>query len=165
MAYKSPADVLSAVLNSSTSADLNVRVSAPISMSGVVSMGTLETISVSTATALPVSTGVVTVAQSAAVSTMLDPYATVDNGWETAAAASTAYPAASAGVACVSVVFKAHPGNSGRMFIGGSAVDGATNGFPLAAGDAISMRITNVNKVYYWAVTANDRLCWLVINT
>lgn len=120
---------------------------------------------------LPVSTGVVPVTgavtvtgtadPTASVSTLLDPYDTVAGGWETAAAASTAYQCTSQ--ACVTVAFKAHPDNSGNIWVGDSNVSGASSGFPLDAGESISIRISNVNKAYYWADTADDKLCWITI--
>lgn len=146
MAYKSPADILTAVINTSTSADLNVRISAYAS------------------TALPVSTGTISAAATIAapLSTLLEPYDTVVASMQTAAAASTAYQLPTQ--ACVSVAVKARPGNTGNVWVAGASTVSHTSGYPLDASEGIALRVSNVNLLWYWCDTAGDKICWITIS-
>lgn len=122
---------------------------------------TNNALEVSASAALPVSTGTVTATITGTASTLLDPYDATYSGIETAAAASTAYQCTNQ--VCVTVAFKAHPDNAGNVWLGDSNVSGASAGFPLDAGESVSIRLSNVNKAYYYADTAGDKLCWIAI--
>jgi hypothetical protein len=178
LGYKSPSDVLASVAVSSDNyggqpgQDGALRVvgssagpAMPVSTGTVtVSVGTAlpvstGVVSITAAAAVPVSTGTVTVSQSA-VSMLIDPHTTIAASAQAAVAASTAYQLPNQ--TCVAVALKGRPGNTGNVWIGGSSVTN-TNGFPLDAGDAISLQVNNMNLLYYWCDTANDRICWIVI--
>lgn len=93
----------------------------------------------------------------------LEPYNTLVAGLCAAAAASTAYQLYTQ--ACKSVAVKADDDNTAEVFIGGSTVAGdGANGYRLNAGQGISLRLSNVNLVYFNANTASDKVYWVVIN-
>lgn len=59
-----------------------------------------------------------------------------------------------------SITFKAPTTNTGIIYVGGSTV-AAANGFPLSAGDTISMDITNSNLLYVDASANAQTVAWL----
>ncbi|MEM4531048.1 MAG: hypothetical protein QXY39_04200 [Thermofilaceae archaeon] len=59
------------------------------------------------------------------------------------------------------VVIRADLANTGVIYIGESDVS-ASNGFPLAAGDAVLLRIDNLNRVYAVASADNQKLAYIV---
>jgi hypothetical protein len=140
-------------VDSITATDASVKVSNTVDVSAATNVPVTTQNTVATSTVYP-------------VSTLVKPYSTVNTGIETAAGASTEYQAASAGQACISVALKAHPDNSSTLWVGETGLDGVTKvggGYPLAAGDSISLRVSNVNLIYYSAQSANDRLCWIAL--
>ncbi|MGQ9677109.1 MAG: hypothetical protein ACUVX1_15720 [Chloroflexota bacterium] len=58
------------------------------------------------------------------------------------------------------VVLKALAGNAGTIYVTGIAAN--QNGFPLAAGEAVSIATDNLLKVKVWVPTAGDGAGWLV---
>lgn len=58
------------------------------------------------------------------------------------------------------VVVRADPSNTGNVYVGNSGVT-TSSGYLLAPGDAISIEIDNVNKVYVIADTANQKVYWI----
>lgn len=70
-------------------------------------------------------------------------------------------------VAVKGVIVKAHRDNTGVIYIGNSDVTAATadatDGFPLESGEAITVEIDNVNKLYAIASAVNQKLYWLVV--
>lgn len=87
--------------------------------------------------------------------------ATVNHGSYTLAGSSTAYQLSSgASVAATEAVqVKAGPGNSGTLHIGGSGVN--ATGWPLAAGDQVTIITSNVQNIYCWGTAAADVVHWL----
>ena len=64
---------------------------------------------------------------------------------------------------CISVTIKAKAANTGNIFVGGSDVSSAT-GLILAAGEAISLDITNTNLVYIDSATDGDGVSYIWIH-
>lgn len=87
------------------------------------------------------------------------PPTAVRNGQKTVAAAGTA-EAISGSVAVNGVIVQALAGNAGNVFVGDSSVD-STNGFELQPGQATSVAIDNLNKVYVDAANNDDGVCFI----
>jgi hypothetical protein len=62
-----------------------------------------------------------------------------------------------------SIVVKALVGNTGTIYVGGSTV-AASNGFPLAAGDTVSLDINNTNVVWIDASVNSQSVAWMLNN-
>lgn len=58
------------------------------------------------------------------------------------------------------VLVKALTSNTGTIYIGGSGVSSA-NGFPLEAGDSVTIPVDDANKVYAIASIDNQALAWI----
>ena len=63
---------------------------------------------------------------------------------------------------CVAVIIKAHPTNSGLVYIGNSTLSGS-DGFVLAPGETLSLTIRNVNKIYALREVDGDKICWIAL--
>lgn len=59
------------------------------------------------------------------------------------------------------VVVKADPDNSGIVYVGDSSVD-TTSGFILAAGDSVTLRVTNTTLINVIASASGQKVCWIV---
>ncbi len=59
------------------------------------------------------------------------------------------------------VVIKALATNVGTVYITGAVAN--EDGFPLAAGETVSIAIDDLNKVKVWVPTADDGVAWLAI--
>lgn len=59
---------------------------------------------------------------------------------------------------------KAHPGNTGNIFIGDVESGGSTT-FPLAAGDTIIRRCLNMATLVFDADAASQRVSWFVMES
>lgn len=70
-------------------------------------------------------------------------------------------------VAKKGVTVKAHKDNTGTIYIGNSDVTAgtadATDGFPLEAGEALFLEVSNANVVYAIASVANQKLHFIVV--
>lgn len=85
---------------------------------------------------------------------------TVNHGTYALPGTGTAYQLNSGSVAVTEIVqIKAGSGNSGTTYIGGSGVT-TGNGYPLAAGDTLSLPVANVNVVYCIG-TSSDTVSWI----
>lgn len=69
-----------------------------------------------------------------------------------------------AGTVTGSVIIRTNPNNGGIVYIGFDSNVTTSNGFPLEAGDSISIDI-DVDKESLWGVadTANDDVRWLAL--
>jgi hypothetical protein len=66
------------------------------------------------------------------------------------------------------VCLKASVDNTGKVYVGGSTVTvpaGAVPGFELSAGESVSLRVDNLNKLYAIAEAALQYLFWIVEKT
>lgn len=61
------------------------------------------------------------------------------------------------------VIVQALSGNTGSVYVGGSTVTTA-NGFELQPGQATSLAIDHIEKVYINGANANDGVCWISTN-
>jgi hypothetical protein len=65
------------------------------------------------------------------------------------------------------VIIKAHKDNTGTVFVGNSDVTAngtdATDGFPLEAGESVTVEASNANLVYVIGSAANQKAYWLVV--
>lgn len=68
-------------------------------------------------------------------------------GSKTVTTAGTQVPLTSTSTGIHTVVVKAKSANTGVIYIGNSDVD-SSSGLPLAAGEALTITINNLNKVY-----------------
>ena len=59
------------------------------------------------------------------------------------------------------LVVKACVDNSGKVYVGATGLS-TTTGFELSAGESISLRVTNANKLYAIASAAAQRVAWIV---
>ena len=63
------------------------------------------------------------------------------------------------------VTIKAYDGNLGTVYVGLVGVTAgtaeATDGFPLAAGESVTIEVTNVNLIYVIASIANQLIYWI----
>jgi hypothetical protein len=64
--------------------------------------------------------------------------------------------------AALGLTIRALGNNTGTIYVGGSAVT-STNGFPLGAGESVSLDVANLNTVYVNAGNNNDgvRYIWV----
>ena len=83
----------------------------------------------------------------------------VGHGHIDVAAVAAALPAGP----CGSVIIKALAANAGTVYVGSSSVT-TSNGFPLAAGDSISLFIGRLENVFVIAADANQDIRWLAIS-
>jgi uncharacterized Zn-binding protein involved in type VI secretion len=60
------------------------------------------------------------------------------------------------------VTVKAHNGNLGNVYIGGSSV-APNSGFELGAGESLTILVDNANKVYCIASPSGQRISWIAI--
>ena len=65
--------------------------------------------------------------------------------------------------ACASVTVKARATNTGTIYVGASSVS-STTGFELAAGESVSVDITNTNAVWVDASASGDGVSYLWVN-
>ena len=68
---------------------------------------------------------------------------------------------ASASTPIEGVVVKALADNSGTVYVQGRG--GSSVGYPLAAGETVSIAIDDLIKVAVWAPTSGDGVAWLAI--
>ena len=65
------------------------------------------------------------------------------------------------------VLIKAAIGNSGTVYVGNSDVTAdavaATDGFELGAGDAVTVEVDNVNKVFVIGSATGQKVFWLTV--
>lgn len=61
---------------------------------------------------------------------------------------------------CTSLILKAHPSNTGIVYVGNSSVSSST-GFPLSAGDAVLVDAGNLNELYFDASANAQKICYL----
>jgi hypothetical protein len=92
------------------------------------------------------------------VSTVETPPTTVAHGVQTVSTAGTRVQLTSN--ACKAIVIKASVSNAGTVYVGGSSVS-AANGFPLAAGDTISLDISNTNVIWIDASANAQSVSWM----
>jgi hypothetical protein len=59
-----------------------------------------------------------------------------------------------------SITIKALITNLGTIYVGGSSVSSA-NGFPLLAGDTVSLDISNTDKVWIDASISGEKINWI----
>lgn len=88
-------------------------------------------------------------------------YSTIYNGQKTVGTPAAAEALASS-QAVKSVTIKALAGNTNNVYVGDSSVD-SSNGFVLAAGEAISLDIANLATVYLDVDTGGEGVCYLAI--
>ncbi len=55
---------------------------------------------------------------------------------------------------------KAHPDNTGVVYIGDSAVTTLT-GFPLSKNEVVVLKITNLNQIYFIASASNQKIAFI----
>jgi len=65
------------------------------------------------------------------------------------------------------VVVKAAAGNSGKVYVGNSDVTAdsaaATDGFELSAGEAVTLEVDNVNKIWVIGSAVSQKVFWLTV--
>ena len=108
------------------------------------------------ATAVPVSLASTTVTNT--VTTTEAPPTSVTHAAVTVTTAGTRVQFGSN--ACKAIVIKANASNSGTIYVGNSGVTSA-NGFPLAAGDTLSLDISNTNVIYIDASANAQSVNWM----
>ncbi len=64
---------------------------------------------------------------------------------------------------CKSITVKAAAANAGIIYVDGSGVS-AANGFPLSAGDTISLDISNTNIIWVDSSVSGDICNWISVN-
>lgn len=84
----------------------------------------------------------------------------VFNGQETVDSAGTAQAIGSSQALNRGVTVKALAGNAGLVYVGNSGVD-STNGFELAAGEAVYMETDNVADIFVDAANNDDGVSWI----
>jgi hypothetical protein len=63
-----------------------------------------------------------------------------------------------------SFAIKAHPDNTGDVWVGNVAGDiTSTNAFPLAVGEGIVISVSSLDKVFFDADTSADIICWFML--
>lgn len=90
----------------------------------------------------------------------LNPVETFGHGAKTIATASGAAEVLSADQPCNFVAIQAKAGNTNPVYVGASGVT-ATDGYQLAALEAIVLPVDNVNKVYLKATTDGEGINFL----
>jgi hypothetical protein len=58
------------------------------------------------------------------------------------------------------VFLKAHPSNTGIIYVGLVDVD-SSNGFPLGAGEVLFIGVSNLNELYFDASVSGEKVCWI----
>lgn len=61
------------------------------------------------------------------------------------------------------VIVKALPGNTATVYVGGDATVTSSTGFPLAAGDAITLPVDDPSRVYAVAASGTQALAWISV--
>lgn len=92
------------------------------------------------------------------VSTVETPPTTVAHGVQTVSTAGVRVQLTSN--ACKAIVIKASVSNTGTVYVGGTSVS-AANGFPLAAGDTISLDISDTNVLWVDASANAQSIAWM----
>jgi hypothetical protein len=100
------------------------------------------------------------------VDTVSEVASTFDHGAKSSVGTSAVQVIAASTPATRGVTVKAADDNSGTVYVGNSDVtantaDG-TDGFPLAAGDALTVPVDDANKVYVRGSAAGQKVFWLV---
>ena len=85
------------------------------------------------------------------------------SGNKNVASAGTAEPLAATATKIISVTVKAKRGNTGNIYVGDSGVSSA-NGFILTRGEAISLDIDDLNKVYIDADTTSEGVTFISVS-
>jgi hypothetical protein len=78
----------------------------------------------------------------------------------TIAAGENNLPAILSAGGASNLLMKALKANAGDVFVGASGFAGAADGFPLSAGEGISLDITSPNKVKFRGTT-NDKVAFI----
>lgn len=84
----------------------------------------------------------------------------ISNNQVTVASAGTRVQLSSVSTGIHTVVIKALAANSGKIYVGNSAVS-SSNGFELSAGEGITITVNNLNIVYIDAGTSGDKVCYV----
>jgi hypothetical protein len=58
------------------------------------------------------------------------------------------------------VFLKAHPDNTGIVYVGVTGIT-AANGFPLSAGDPLVLNVSNLDDLYFIASAAAQKLAYI----
>lgn len=90
----------------------------------------------------------------------LTPPTTLDNNQRTVTTAGARVQLQTQ--ACLGVTVKAKSANTGLIYVGDSGVTSA-NGHILAAGDAVSLAIDNVNRLWIDASVDGEGVSWLAV--
>jgi len=61
------------------------------------------------------------------------------------------------------VLVKAHRDNTGKVYIGNSSSVSTTNGFELAAGEALTVEVNNANLIWVIADSADQKISWVAV--
>ena len=85
------------------------------------------------------------------------------NNLVTVTTAGTRVQVSASSVACKGITVKSLAANTGTMYVGNSTV-ASTNGYPLAAGQAISFDISNLSTVYIDASVNGEKVAYLAVN-
>lgn len=91
---------------------------------------------------------------------------TLLSGQTTVSAAGTAVQLHSDKAANAPVMVKAHPANSGRIYLGNVAGDvDSTNGMVLDAGEVVIFPfVGNLNSLWVDAAQNDDKVAWLILD-
>jgi len=60
------------------------------------------------------------------------------------------------------IVVKALAANSGTVYVWWQGGDGRTHGFELASGDAMFFPVENLNRLWFDASAASQKVCWIL---
>lgn len=112
------------------------------------------------AASLPLPSGAATETTLAGVASKLTTPSTIYNNQVTVATAGTRVQVSAASVSITGAILQALSTNAASIWIGSSAVS-ASNGYELQAGQATSVAIDNLNKIYVDASTSGDKLCYV----
>jgi hypothetical protein len=59
---------------------------------------------------------------------------------------------------------KAHPSNTGQLWVGNSGQDvSSTTGYPLAPGEQVLVRGVNLKNVWFDVDTSTEKATWIVV--
>lgn len=83
----------------------------------------------------------------------------VTNGAVNTAKALTGATSGSGGV-----ILKAKQGNATPIYLGHDATLTATTGYPLSAGESVTLEVLNLGQIWIYGATAADSICWAVTN-
>ncbi|MBK9272865.1 MAG: hypothetical protein IPM48_14875 [Saprospiraceae bacterium] len=92
----------------------------------------------------------------------VDEIVKIINGQKTVSSAGTAEQLIATSTQVESVTIKALSGNTGSVYVGNNVVS-SSNGFVLAAGEAISLDIDDLSLVYIDVGTNDDGVSWIAI--